>query len=136
MTLIEVTAALALLGSLAVALLLVRARTVRQDALAARRLSAVAAADALLSDWREKDLRIPCPSQGDAPGGQDLAWRTHTVTATDAGGDGNLDELGLRVVRLEVLDRRNASADGIDDIPLVTADVVVQKEVRPLEPTR
>ena len=76
MTLIEVMAALAILGSLLVGILLAKNRLSQQSALASRRLDAVAAADGLLTSWRHSEEGIPREASGEVPGYNGFAWET------------------------------------------------------------
>src|SRR5436190_9188313 len=76
MTLVEVVAGLALLGTLLAAVLVVRARYAHQSAAAERRLQAVAAADALLSAWHRDPPSLPRSGSGHVEGDAQLAWRT------------------------------------------------------------
>src|SRR5829696_1110368 len=81
MTLLEVVAGLALLASLLGALVIAKARYVRQAAAADRRVEAVAAADALLAGWHQNPRSLPrdFSGSGDAPGDRRLAWRLRPV---------------------------------------------------------
>ncbi len=104
MTLVEVIAGLALLGSVLVAMLVARAGYMRQTARANRRLQAVAAADALLTAWHREPATLHPGAGGTVAGDGRLAWRTSLVPSAEA------DGLGARVVRLEVLDERSAAS--------------------------
>ena len=64
MTLIEVVGGLALLGTLLVAVLLAKAKYTRQAATADRKLQAVAAADELLTAWRQDPNALPRDGSG------------------------------------------------------------------------
>src|SRR5947208_15221341 len=79
MTLVEVVAAPALLGTLLAAVLVVRVRYARQSAAADRRLRAVAAADALLAGWHRDPRSLPRSGAGPVAGDAPLAWRTAVV---------------------------------------------------------
>lgn len=99
MTLIEVLAALALLGSLAVAMLLSRSRLIDQHARAEQKLEAVRAADTLLSQWWADDpSAFPVDREGDIAGHTDWVWQTRQVQHD------NLRTFEARVVRLRILD--------------------------------
>src|SRR4051812_18789944 len=100
MTLVEVVAALALLGTLLAAVLVVRVRYARQSAAAGRRLQAVAAADALLAGWHADPRSLPRFGSGRVDGDAQLGWRTAVVPNRD------VNDLGVDVVRLEILDDR------------------------------
>jgi hypothetical protein len=104
MTLLEVVAGLALLASLLAALVMAKARYARQAAAADRRVEAVAAADALLAGWHQDPRSLPrdFSGSGAVPGDRRLAWQMRPVA------NAGVEELGGRVVRLEVLDERLA----------------------------
>jgi hypothetical protein len=104
MTLLEVVAGLALLASLLGALVMAKARYVRQAAAADRRVEAVAAADELLAGWHQNPRSLPreLSGSGAVSGDRRLAWRLRPVA------NAGVEELGGRVVRLEVLDERLA----------------------------
>src|SRR4051812_22873145 len=104
MTLVEVVAALAMLGTLLVAVLLARAAYVRQAAAADRRLQAIAAADALLAAWHRDPASLPRGGSGVVAGDGQFSWRTRAVANPDAAA------LGAETLRLEVLDDRAAGA--------------------------
>jgi hypothetical protein len=93
-----VIAGLALLSTLLVAVLTVKARTTRQAAYATRRLEAVAAADRLLAGWWPDRAKFPRESSGRVPGDAGLGWRTVPVR-NDA-----VNALATSVIRLEVFD--------------------------------
>jgi hypothetical protein len=116
MTLVEVIAGLALLGSLLVAILLAKGRYTKQWARAAARRQAIVAADALLSEWWRTPDVLRSPDTGRVEG-QPLAWRRTLVHSTTAA------ELKMQVVRLEVFDDRAGS--GSEANGRVTVDVVV-----------
>jgi hypothetical protein len=121
MTLVEVIAGLALLGSVLVAMLMARAGYMRQTARANRRLQAIAAADALLTAWHRDPAALHPGSGGELPGDGQLSWRSRLVPSAEA------DGLGARVVRLEVLDERpSASASPV----LATVEFLVEPEDR------
>src|SRR5260221_5834505 len=105
MTLVEVVGGLALLATLLVALLLAKARYTRQSAGADRRLRAVAAAEALLTGWRQDARSLPRSGSGGVAGDEGFVWRTRTVPNTD------VNDLGGAVVRLEILDDRSAAVE-------------------------
>lgn len=126
MTLVEVVAGLALLGSVLVGILLARAACMRQMARSNRRLEAVAAADALLTAWHQDPALFKPESSGFLAGDGQLLWRTALVPSLEA------KNLGARIVRLEVLDERAAA-----EAPpvLATVEFVVEPELHgPLAP--
>jgi type II secretory pathway pseudopilin PulG len=114
MTLIEVVGGLALLGTLLVAVLLAKAKFTRQVATADRKLQAVAAADELLTAWRQDANALPRDGAGPVAGDRQFSWRTRTVANPE------IAALGAQTVRLEVLDDRAAGA------VLATVEVVVE----------
>lgn len=126
MTLVEVVAGLALLGSVLVGILLARAGYLRQAARSSRRLEAIAAADALLTAWHQDPALLKPESSGALAGDSQLAWRTAIVPSAEA------QSLGARIVRLEVLDERAvASATPV----LATVEFLVEPENKlPLRP--
>lgn len=116
LTLIEIMAGLAILGSLLVALLLARGRCQRQWDLANRRLEAIAAAEALLAQWWQDPALLPRSAAGTLAEPSTLAWRTQAVA------NGPVESLGAAVVRLEILDRQSRAA------VLASVEVVVPGE--------
>jgi type II secretory pathway pseudopilin PulG len=101
MTLIEVIAGLALLGTLLSLLLLARARHIHRAAESAQRLAAVTAADELLSTWWARPEAFPRSGGGDVPNHPALRWRTLPVP------NPGLAALDAAAVRLEITDARN-----------------------------
>lgn len=115
LTLVEVLAALAILGTLLVSVLLAEARCRRQSAGARQRLESCRAADALLEQWWRDPGELPRSGQGDVPGHGELVWRTSVVENRD------VRRLGGQVVRLEI--RRRSGAP--DEKATVSVDVVL-----------
>ena len=81
MTLIEIVAGLALLTTLLVSILDIKAHLGRQMRQTERRRSAVAAADGLLAQWWQNPRTLPRSATGvtTAPSGETFAWRTAIV---------------------------------------------------------
>jgi hypothetical protein len=132
MTLLEVVAGLALLASLLGAVVMAKGRYARQAAAADRRLQAVAAADALLAGWHLNPRSLPQAFSGSAavPGDAGLAWRLRPVA------NGGVEELGGRVVRVEILDERVTPSPVIVAVETVVeepADVAKPPATRPPE---
>ena len=98
LTLIEVVAALALMATLLVAVLTIKAALTRRRAAADRRLRAVAAADALLTQWWADPATFPVGRSGPVAADPSLAWSTRVLPNPVAA------RLGGRVVRLDVRD--------------------------------
>ncbi len=101
LTLIEVVAALVILGTILVGIVLSRSRHLRQIALTERKMQAVRAADGLLTGWWSSPEGIPLEASGDVDSDPSLRWRTEV---RDRPG---LEELNVRVVRLEILENRS-----------------------------
>jgi hypothetical protein len=100
MTLIEVVGGLALMATLLVAILLAKGRYTHQTAIAARRIRAVAAADALMTQWHQDIAKLPRSSTGIFPGDDGFSWRTRVVP------NAAIREFEAEVIRLEILDNR------------------------------
>ena len=101
LTLVEVAAGLALMAGLLVAMLAIKSRAARQLSDADRHLRGVAAADRLLSQWWADPTTFPIDRAGSVPDDPALTWQTTRVPADPA-----LARVGLRVVRLQVIDPR------------------------------
>ena len=98
LTLIEVVAALALMATLLVAVLTIKAGLTRRRAAADRQLRAAAAADGLLTAWWGDPESFPVNRSGPVPADPALAWSTRPLPNPAAA------RLGGRVVRLDVRD--------------------------------
>lgn len=125
LTLLEVVAAILLLATLLAGILTGLARQSRQLRRADVRMQAVAAADALLTDWQAAGAEIPESASGGA--GQSFAWRTTPVP------DATAASLYSRVVRLEVF---SSSPPAASD-PLLALDLLVPLPIpQPAAPER
>lgn len=82
MTLVEVVASLALMGSLMVTVILAQSRLTRQYHLARQKTHAVHLADELLHGWANSREGIPRNGQGEVAE-MSLAWQTSTATVDD-----------------------------------------------------
>lgn len=118
MTLLEVIAGLALLASVLGAILVIKARVVRQSRAGAQREEAIAAADGLLRRWFIEPAKFPRMDRGTLPGQPGLSWRTYPVRNPPA------EALGGQVVRLEIV-----SVPMADRPPVVAVEVVVPLEL-------
>ena len=118
LTLIEVVASLAILGTLLVAVLLAEARCRRQSAGANARLAACREAESLLETWWADLEKFPRNGQGEVENQREFFWRTSTL------GNQEVEKLGGRVVRLEIFSRLGASREK----PVVTVDVVLPSQ--------
>jgi type II secretory pathway pseudopilin PulG len=125
MTLVEVVGGLALLATLLVALLLAKARYTRQAAGADRRLRAVAAAEVLLTGWRQDARSLPRSGSGGVAGDEGFVWRTQTVANPD------VNEMGAAVVRLDIIDDRVVAVENAQDVVTSVEFVVEKDEPRP-----
>lgn len=96
LTLIEVTAALAILGTLLVGVVVAKARHTRQLHDARRMEAVVKAADELIAGWWISPDGVPEEAAGSMPGDAALSWTTRIVENAE------LQEIGVRVVRLEL----------------------------------
>lgn len=118
LTLIEVVAAVAILGTILVSVVLAKARHTRQLARAQHTSAAVAAADELITRWWSDGRRVPIDESGAVADRAGLTWRTRTLDETGA------SRLGGRVVRVELF--APAEAHGVDpDEPLLFVDLVL-----------
>lgn len=104
LTLIEVLAALALLAILLAGVLSTKTDAERQWSRADQRLQAIAATDALLTQWMtpsdddEESSGLPIDESGPLPGSGNLVWQTQLVDHEQAA------VLRCQVVRLSILD--------------------------------
>ena len=115
-TLIEVLVSLALLGSLAVAMVLARGRLVDQHRLALQKAQAVQVADGLLAHWLAQGKEeFPIDASGRVESHDDWVWQTRQVPLPE------LDPFNAQVVRLTIMDT------GVPGKPveLTSVDVVV-----------
>jgi prepilin-type N-terminal cleavage/methylation domain-containing protein len=110
LTLIEVIAALVILGTLLVGIVLSRSRHSRQIALAERKMQAVRAADGLLTRWWSSPEGIPLGNSGQVESDPSLRWRTEVRP------DPTLEKLDVRVVRLEILETRSTGQAEGDEV--------------------
>jgi type II secretory pathway pseudopilin PulG len=116
MTLVEVMAALAILGFVLTAVLAARGRYLHQYALAQEKHQAVRIADELLADWYRSDLLPAAPSSGRVPGHNEWWWRTTVVV-------GRMDGLdGFHIVRISISKSNEPSAEPLTLVDLVVAE--------------
>lgn len=118
LTLIEVVAAIAILGTLLVGVVLAKSRHTRQRVDARRTVQAVQLSDAQLSQWWCSREGVPIGESGVLSEDQALHWQTRLVI------DSGVMQLGARVVRYEVfVDDGKVGRD--PDTPLIIVDLVV-----------
>jgi type II secretory pathway pseudopilin PulG len=123
LTLVEVLAAVALLGTLLAASLIAAGRAKVQAADARRRLEAVERLDALLEDWWAQKDEIRIDATG--PVGKDgrWQWRTRTVSNESAGA------VEARVVAVEI-----RPAGEADQPPAARVEILLPAAGEPGEP--
>lgn len=129
MTLIEVLAALLLMGSILVALVTARGRLVNQHAEAVEIQQAVQAADALLVTWWAADPpSVPIGERGELPSHPGWVWTTTELGGVPDGRSGFPGPetlgaapgspglpgagVGFGLVRLSILDERDPTRPG------------------------
>ena len=121
LTLIEVVAALAILGTLLVGIVLAKSRHTHQLVRAKTQSRAVVAVDELITDWWTSLDGVPIDEQGELLGDTPLRWQTRLVDNDE------IAALGARVVRVELFDITNTTPRGKGDAdPLVSVDLVVR----------
>jgi hypothetical protein len=119
LTLVEVVAGIAILGSVLVGVVLAKSRHTRQLALAQRRQAAVRAADSLINEWWTGSEGIPVNESGAVPSAPSLVWETRIVDNRD------VERLGARVVRVELRESESSTYREDADRPLVTVELVL-----------
>ena len=125
MTLIEVVAGLGLLATLMAALLMARSRHTHQAMVAERKLSAVTAADRLLTEWWAEGMSIPRDKTGEYLHDR-LIWQTTTIKDEDA------ESLDVEIVRLEVFDLE-VREDALAVVEVVVPAMAPADEEQPAE---
>ncbi len=96
LTLIEVVAAIAILGTILVAVVLARTRHARQIALTERKAAAVRAADELITGWWSDPFGPPIDQTDAVSFDPSLTWTTRLVDNEP------VQDLGARVLRIEI----------------------------------
>ena len=115
-TLVEVIAALVILGTILAAMLIARGRFVRQDVQARRKIEATRALDTLVGGWMNGPTSaIPVQSTGSFPDAPDQIWSTRVIR------DPSAEEIGARVLRVDVFDRSERQ-------PVVSLDLLIHPE--------
>lgn len=123
LTLIEVVAAIAILGTVLVGVVLAKSRHARQIALTQRRFAAVRAADELIAGWWAGAPSVPIGQSGVIASDKSMAWQT-LVVENEA-----IAQLGSRVVRVEIreADPAGQRSDSANDV-LLAVDLVLPEE--------
>jgi prepilin-type N-terminal cleavage/methylation domain-containing protein len=120
LTLIEVVAAIAILGTLIAGIVMARSRHRHQLALTRRKSAAVRVADALLTDWWAVPGGVPVGESGLIPTDKSLRWETRRVINSD------IEALGADVVRVEIHEAEPPPSTE-NPVPLLTVDLVVSR---------
>lgn len=128
MTLLEVVAAIAILGGLLVGLVLARARHLRQASAASELADAVRLADDLIASWWASPQGVPIGMTGALGGDGRWTWRTQAVSNRE------IETLGARVVRLEVRGRRAPAGRMAEAGGMFVVDLVLPGDGRGGEP--
>ena len=118
MTLVEVVAALVILGTILAALAVARGRFTRHWAEADRKLNVAKALDALILEWTDGPFAtVPVNRQGRLPNTRTCIWRTRALRTADAA------KLNAIIVRVEVFDRGDEEKS--NGVPVVSLDLLV-----------
>jgi prepilin-type N-terminal cleavage/methylation domain-containing protein len=119
LTLIEVVAAIALIGTLLTAMVLARSRHVHQLAVADQQDRLVHAADALISRWWADAAGVPVGASGTIDGDPPLRWSTQVIANRP------IERLSCRVVRITVQRVADPQAVGAAVTEPVVVDIVL-----------
>ena len=105
-----------ILGTILAAMLIARGRFVRQDAQAKRKIEATRALEALVGSWMNGPVSaIPVRATGLLAEDSGHTWSTHLIR------DPSAEEIGARVLRVDVFDRSERQ-------PIVTLDLLIHPE--------
>lgn len=115
LTLVEVLAALALLSTLLVGILMASNRHTEQIRRSRQTLEVLHRVDALLYRWTGSGGMVPRKANGQIPGRDELIWKTHVVSKQ------HRQRLGIELVRLEVFPERGT----LSEEPIVALDLAV-----------
>lgn len=120
LTLIEVIAAIAILGTVLVGIVMAKSRHTRQMALTQRYTDIVHATDDMVSRWWLNERSVPAPASGHVGEDTSITWQTRLVASP------KLRRLDAEVVRLEVFDTIPAPGQSLAaDEPVVVLEFVV-----------
>lgn len=105
-------------------IVLAKSRHNDQLARARAQANAVERADRLIAGWWASPGGVPVGEDGALPGGDRLRWRTRVVDNAEVAA------LGVRVVRVEIMDPAREARQGDDDAtrnngPLIVVDLVL-----------
>jgi prepilin-type N-terminal cleavage/methylation domain-containing protein len=113
LTLVEVLAAVVILGTILVGVVVAKARHTRQLAVAREQTAAVHAVDGLIARWWADTGSVPVGASGTLGQDASITWQTFLVA------NPQIAALGARVVRVEV------HGDAAAGKPLFVVDLVV-----------
>jgi prepilin-type N-terminal cleavage/methylation domain-containing protein len=119
LTLVEVLAALVLLGTILTGLVMAKSHHTRQLTRTAERQTGIRLADELITRWWTSPQGIPVDQRGAIDGDSSWVWDTRLVP-NDA-----LQTLGTRVVRVTVRPVSNDFGTATDDQAAVSVDLVL-----------
>ena len=120
LTLIEVVAAIAILGTLLVGVVLTKSRHTRQLHRARTQASAIKAIDTLIAEWWTQPQGVPIDESGGLDGLDHLRWQTRLIK------NDPIDQMGARVVRVSVYELNDATSQTRPgDDALLLIDLVV-----------
>ncbi len=117
-SLIEVIAAIAIMGTILAGVVMSKARHTRQIALTQRTQQAVLATDQLITNWWASKEGVPVGTSGTISDGL-LAWETYTIP------DRKMQALSARVVRVSVYENVVDEQAAVTLDALVTVDLVL-----------
>jgi len=122
LTLIEVVAAIAILGTVLVGIVVAQSRHTHQVARARQQQAAVEAADRLIADWWSSEAGVPIDGEGVISPAGGLRWTTRPVANRP------IERLDARVVRVELWPVEEAvQAPFTPPEPLVRVDLVLPR---------
>ena len=124
-TLVEVLAGTALLGTLLMAMIVANGRLIEQSSAAERRLDAYRILDELLDEWWANPEGVPREGEGALYGRPGWRWRTSTIDDPDAA------ELGGSIIAIELFApaSENTHRDAITT-PVAHIEIIVAEEGR------
>ena len=115
LTLIEVIAAIAILGTILVGMVLSKSSHTHQLALAQRQIIAVRVVDELIADWWTSSQGVPVGEYGLFGKDESLVWETRVVQ------NEVIEKLGAKVVRVEVRELNSAKSKPASEQELLFA---------------
>ena len=122
LTLLEVVAAIAILGSLLVGLVMAKAAHTRQIAASRRQLEGARLADDLIASWWASGQPVQSGRTGTIGADGQWAWETRAVDNSE------IEKLGARVVRVELRDSRSDRAAESDEA--IVVELVLPGDLR------